>query len=173
MRSKTYRGGILLPGEASTALSIIAFLFISSGTVLLLLVALVVAGRLLQWSAVANITPASSTLVINAAFAFGYCWIGALLLRAKRLGAVLALTDAGVHLLAVLFSPPVSAGGLLKPALIAIAMVLAWPHLNQNGRELHAATRITTRAGYRRLVTDGRVTEAGEPTFGGRNRASP
>ena len=147
MMAERYRGGILLPGEASTALSIIAFLFISGGTVLLLLLGVVTVGKLLEWSAVAGIQPAPFEIVINAAFAIGYCWIGALLLKAKRLGAVLALVVAGLQLLMVLFSPPVTFGGLIKPSLIAIFIVLAWPHLSRDGRDDDASTSIATRAG--------------------------
>jgi hypothetical protein len=147
MMAERYRGGILLPGEASTALSIIAFLFISGGTVLLLLLGILLIGKLLGWSAVADVQPVPLELIINAVFAIGYCWIGALLLKAKRLGAVLALVVAALQLLAVLLSPPITAGGLIRPALIAIAIVLAWPHLSREGREVDASTSITSRAG--------------------------
>ncbi len=146
MTSERYRGGILLPGEASTALSVVAFLFISSGTLLLLLVTIVAAGKLFQWSAVESITPAPWELVRTGAFAIAYCWIGALLHKAKRLGAVLALAVAGLQVLAVVLSPAVTLGGVLKPALMALAVVLAWPHLSRDGRNLEAATSIAPRA---------------------------
>jgi hypothetical protein len=145
--AEKYRGGILLPGEASTALSVISFLFISSGAVLLLLAGVVTIGKLLDWSAVAGITPARFELASTAAFGVGYLWIGALLLQAKRSGALLALAVAGVQVLAVLLSPPISVGGLIKPALMAVAIVLAWPHLSREGRKVDAPTSITARAG--------------------------
>lgn len=145
MKSIRKRDAVLLPGEASTLLSVIAFLFISSGVLLLLAIAVLLVGKLAGWEMLQSIPIAPLGVGVNALYGAGHCWIGALLLAAKRRGAYFALGLSGLQLTSAILSPPVTAGSLVFPVLVILAVLLAWPHLTVAGRDLAAPTSIARR----------------------------
>lgn len=121
----------LLPGEASTLLGVVTFLFASSGVVMLLLLGVGVIGKLVGWSMMASITINPLVVLIRVAVAGGYLWTAWLLSRRRELGGFL-----GLGFLALSIMPRLLLGGnfvsgyLLIEILGAVGIAMSWTYLD-------------------------------------------
>lgn len=121
----------LLPGEASTLLGVVTFLFASSGVVMLLLLGVGVIGKLVGWSMMASITINPLVVLIRVAVAGGYLWTAWLLSRRRELGGFL-----GLGFLALSIVPRLLLGGnfvsgyLLIEILGAVGIAMSWTYLD-------------------------------------------
>lgn len=121
----------LLPGEASTLLGVVTFLFASSGVVMLLLLGVGVIGKLVGWSMMASITINPLVVLIRVAVAAGYLWTAWLLSRRRELGGFL-----GLGFLALSIVPRLLLGGnfvsgyLLIEILGAVGIAMSWTYLD-------------------------------------------
>jgi len=122
----------LLPGEASTLLGVVTFLFASSGVVMLLLLGVGVIGKLVGWSMMASITINPLVVLIRVAVAGGYLWTAWLLSRRRELGGFL-----GLGFLALSIVPRLLLGGnfvsgyLLIEILGAVGIAMSWTYLSE------------------------------------------
>lgn len=121
----------LLPEEANAVLSIVAFLFASSGAFYLLALLVVMGGKLVgAKEAVAFVLP---PLAVGIALlvAGGYLATAWLLAHRRRLGGVLGLGFTFLSIVGELFAPdPVGALDILLPAGLLVGLALSWTHLD-------------------------------------------
>lgn len=131
MPSDSRRSPLLLPGEASTLLSVVGWLFGVTGVVMMAAMVSLLVGQALGWSVVADIPSSPAGTLLALAFGVGYVAVGLLLHRRRRLGAYIALALVLLRLFAMLLEPPDALGAFVVPALTVIAIVLAWPYLDK------------------------------------------
>lgn len=137
MNDTSSRSPTLLPNEASTVVSVVGFLFGSSGALVLLVLVVGVIGKSAGWEVMRNVEVSPLAVVIRGAVAVGYLWTAWLLFRGLRLGGYI-----GVAILALSFVPPVLAGhpwslsAVWLPLGGAVALALSWPHLSARGKEI-------------------------------------
>jgi len=137
----------LLPGEASTALSVVTFLFASDGVLSLVFVAVGLGGKLAGWSLMADVAINPLVVLLRVGIASGYLWTAWLLSKRRELGGVLGLAFLGLSILPrLLAGGRIIGGSLLIPVLEAIALALAWSYLNDEAPEQDGATKSRSRA---------------------------
>ena len=138
----------LLPGEASTALSVVTFLFEWDGIISLVLIAVGLGGKLAGWSLMADVPINPLVVLLRVGIAAGYLWTAWLLSRRRELGGVLGLAFLGLSVVPRLMTGGrVIGGGLLIPVLEAIALALAWSYLDEEAPEQDSALKSRSRAG--------------------------
>ncbi len=115
----------LLPDEARTALTIVTFMFGSTG-VFLAVVALI---GLLGGSGKADGIP-GWVYVIMLAIAGGYLWIARLLSKRRKLGGVLGIVILGLSVLSRLGAGGVTIFDIALPMLGAIGLAFSWSYLD-------------------------------------------
>ena len=121
----------LLPGEASTLLGVVTFLFASSGVVMLLLLGVGVIGKLVGWSMMASITINPLVVLIRVAVAGGYLWTAWLLSRRRELGGFLGLGFLALSIVPrLLFGGSFVSGYLLIEILGAVGLAMSWSYLD-------------------------------------------
>jgi hypothetical protein len=121
----------LLPGEASSVLSVVAFLYGSSGALYLIGLLFLVGGKIAgaSWAADAVFRPLGT--IITIIVVTGYLATGWLLMRRRRLGGMLGLGFTVLSLVQPFLSEgPVSAIAVLVPAALLVGLALAWTHLD-------------------------------------------
>lgn len=113
-------------------LSVVTFLFASSGVVMLLLLGVGVVGKLVGWSLMDSITINPLVLLIRVAVAGGYLWTAWLLSERRKLGGFL-----GLGFLALSIVPRLLLGGnfvssyLLIEVLGAVGIAMSWTYLSE------------------------------------------
>jgi hypothetical protein len=146
MKRSTAHSGPLLPGEASTIITVVAGLFGLGGaiTVLGLVVVLLTSGFGAK-SFVLDLPTVFRFLVVGG-FGLAYCVTGIWLYQARRRGAYLAMGALTLNLLSLLLGTArPSVWDILLPVAALAGVVLAWPHLSASGREVDEHVRITSR----------------------------
>jgi hypothetical protein len=121
----------LLPGEANTVLSIVAFLYGSSGALYLLGALLVLGGKVAGAAWVADVVVHPLGVVLTLILPIGYLATAWLLMRRRRLGGALGLGFAALSLVGQFTSTdPVGAIDVLWPAALLVALAFSWTHLD-------------------------------------------
>lgn len=138
----------LLPGEASTVLNVVAFLFASSGGLLLLILVVGVLGKAFGWDAMASIAIDPLAVLVRASVAAGYVWTAWLLSRRRVLGGVLGLVFLGLSIVPqLLFGASIARVDLLIAVLGAVGLALSWSHLGGEPPERTTPVKFGPRAG--------------------------
>lgn len=125
----------LLPGEASTVLNIVTFLFASGGALLMLLLLIGLVGKLLGWGLMASITVNPWAVLLRGSVAAGYLWTAWLLSRRRTLGGVLGLAFLALSIVPpLLFGGNINRGDLLISVLGAVGLALSWSYLDDDAQ---------------------------------------
>ena len=149
MRSRQAKSAnhALLPGEASTALSVVTFLFASDGVISLVFIAVGLGGKLAGWSLMADVPINPLVVLLRVGIAAGYLWTAWLLAKRRELGGVLGLAFLGLSIVPRLLAGGRLIGGnLLIPVLEAVALALAWSYLDDEVPERDGAMKTRSRA---------------------------
>lgn len=130
---------MLLPGESTTLLRIVAFLFVSGGMVLLAATAILVVGKAAGWRGADEVRVPLLLSLFNVLLGAGHVWTGILLHQGRRLGGYVAVTVLALSLLLHALSPsPARWGDLVIPVLSLLALLAAWGHLTPDGLDPEA-----------------------------------
>ncbi len=141
MSRRVHNAGPLLPGEASTIITVVAGLIGLGGAVMLLGVAFVVLGSIFGTTSLLFNIATVLQLVVAVGFGLAYCLTGVWLSQARRRGAYLAMGVMVLSLLqALLGSGRPSALDVLVPVAALVGVALAWPHLSESP-DIHAFQR--------------------------------
>lgn len=142
--------GPLLPGEASTIITAVAWLIGLGGVLTLLGVAVVILTSMLGTTSVPMSIATVIGLAVVAGLGFAYCVTGVWLHQGRRRGAYLAMGALGLNLLQLLLgSGRPSAMSVLVPVAGLVGVALAWPHLSDAGRRIDEQVSVTPRTGSR------------------------
>lgn len=121
----------LLPGEANSILAVVAFLFGSSGVLVVLGLVILLVGKLAGWRVVASVAVHPLGVSITLIVAVGYVATAWLLARRRRLGGMLGLWFIGLSFVGELLSlEPIGVLDVLWPAALLVALALSWSHLS-------------------------------------------
>jgi hypothetical protein len=124
----------LLPGEAKGILSLIAFLFGSSGVLFLLAVVVLLGGKAAGAEWVPEVAVSPLRAVIMCLVAIGYLATARLLTERRRLGGMLGFAFIGLSIVGEVISPdPIGAVDVLWPAGLLVALAFSWTHLTDTG----------------------------------------
>lgn len=138
----------LLPGEASTVLNVVTFLFASGGALLMVLLIVGLVGKLLGWSLMASITVNPWAVLLRGSVAAGYLWTAWLLSRRRTLGGILGLAFLALSIVPpLLFGGTLNRGDLLLSVLGAVGLAFSWSYLNDDAPAEQAPSKVGPRAG--------------------------
>lgn len=146
MRSRPHESGPLLPGEASTVLTLVSGLIGLGGAFTLLSVGVVVASALFGGKSGLGGPAGIVALIIVTLFGVGYVITGIWLSQGRRRGAYLAFGVLALNILSVaLGAARPSLLDLLLPVAAIVGLAFAWPYLSDAGHEVEEAVRVTPR----------------------------
>ena len=129
-------------------LNVVAFLFASSGGLLLLILIGGVLGKVFGWDAMASITINPWAVLIRGLVAAGYVWTAWLLSRRRVLGGILGLVFLGLSIVPqLLFGGTIARADLLIAVLGAVGLALSWSHLDDESPEQPTPAKFGPRAG--------------------------
>ncbi len=129
-------------------LNVVAFLFASSGGLLLLVLGGGLLGKAFGWDAMASISINPWAVLIRGAVAAGYVWTAWLLSRRRVLGGILGLVFLALSIVPqLLFGGAIGLADLLIAVLGAVGLALSWSHLDDESPEQPAPRWFGPRAG--------------------------